>query len=111
MKRSAHEHGRSRAESARARSGLLLDQRGGVAVMVAISMTALMAVLALGIDYGALLDARSEAQRAADAAALAGASAFLEYGAGAARQEAIRRAVDYATQNTIRDEPIEAGDV
>jgi hypothetical protein len=95
----------------RAGSGVLLDQQGGVAVMVAISMTALMAVLALGIDYGALLDARSEAQRAADAAALAGASAFLEYEAGAARSEAIRRATDYATLNDIRDEPIRPEDV
>ena len=111
MKRNAYPHGRSPRDSPRARAGVLLDQQGGVAVMVAISMTALMAVLALGIDYGARLDARSEAQRAADAAALAGASAFLDYEAGAARQEAIRRAVDYATQNDIRDEPIEPGDV
>ena len=111
MKRTAHRHGRPRDESPRARKGLVLDQQGGVAVMVAISMTALMAVLALGIDYGALLDARSEAQRAADAAALAGASAFLEYEAGAARSEAIRRAVDFATQNDIRNEAIRPEDV
>ena len=55
------------------------DQRGSVMVVVAMSMTALLAMLALGIDLGALFNARSEAQRAADAAALAGASALLEH--------------------------------
>ncbi|UCC24015.1 MAG: hypothetical protein JSU98_09770 [Gemmatimonadales bacterium] len=78
---------------------------------VAISMTALIAIMALGIDLGALLNARSEAQRAADAAALAGASAFLEYQQDQARAEAVRRAIDFATSNEIRNEPIRAEDV
>jgi len=92
-------------------AGWRVDERGSVSVTVAISMTALLAVLALGIDLGALLNARSEAQRAADAAALAGASAFLEVSQSAARSEAIRRAVEFAVSNDIRNEPIEPGDV
>ncbi|MDH3271195.1 MAG: pilus assembly protein TadG-related protein [Gemmatimonadota bacterium] len=87
------------------------NERGSVTVMVAISMTALVALLALGIDLGALFNARSEAQRAADAAALAGASAFLEYQEARARSEAVGRATEYATNNVIRSEPIDAGDV
>ncbi|HSG47246.1 MAG TPA: pilus assembly protein TadG-related protein [Longimicrobiales bacterium] len=87
------------------------DERGSVSATVAISMTALLAILALGIDLGALLNARAEAQRAADAAALAGASAFLEYQQDQARQEAVRRAVEFATSNEVRNEIIRPEDV
>lgn len=87
------------------------DERGSVTVMVALAMTALVALLALGIDLGALFNARSEAQRAADAAALAGASAFLEYQQAQARAEAVDRAVEFATNNQIRNEAISAEEV
>lgn len=87
------------------------DDRGSVSVIVALSMSALLALLALGIDLGALFDARSEAQRAADAAALAGASAFLDYQQDQARQAAVQRAVEFATSNEIRSEPIAAEEV
>jgi hypothetical protein len=69
--------------------------------MIAVSMTALIALVALGIDLGALFSARSEAQRAADAAALAGASAFLEYQEAQAYSEAVKRATEFATSNEI----------
>jgi hypothetical protein len=82
------------------------DERGSVTVLVALTATALVAILALGIDIGALFNARSEAQRAADAAALAGASAFLEYQEGAAVSAARVRAVDLATANEVRNEAI-----
>lgn len=49
-------------------------------VLVALSLVALLAAASLGIDLGLLYVARSEAQRAADAAALAGASAFVDSG-------------------------------
>ena len=49
-------------------------ERGAVLVHVAVAMLALIAFSALAIDYGALLVSRSQAQNAADAAALAGAS-------------------------------------
>ncbi|HSM03991.1 MAG TPA: pilus assembly protein TadG-related protein [Longimicrobiales bacterium] len=99
------------AELSRRPRRLLGDERGSVAVMVAVTMTAMLAVLALGIDLGGLFNARSEAQRAADAAALAGASAFLEVSQSAVRTEATRRAIDYATSNEIRHEPVRAEDV
>lgn len=87
------------------------DQRGSVSVIVALSMSALLALLALGIDLGALFDARSEAQRAADAAALAGASAFLDFQQAQAHQAAVSRATEFATGNAIRSEPIAPEDV
>ncbi len=87
------------------------DERGSATVIVALSMTALIALLALGIDLGALFNARSEAQRAADAAALAGASAFLEYQQETARSVAVDRATTFATSNDIRGTPIAPEDV
>jgi hypothetical protein len=53
------------------------QQRGNVVVLVAISMTLLIGFAALAIDLGQLYVARAELQRAADAAALAGASAYF----------------------------------
>jgi hypothetical protein len=87
------------------------DQRGAVTVIVALTMAGLMAMVALGVDLGALYNARSEAQRAADAAALAGASAFLEYAQERARSVAVERATTFATSNDIRGTPIEPEDV
>jgi hypothetical protein len=49
-------------------------------VLVALSLVAMLAAASLAIDLGLLYVARSEAQRAADAAALAGASAFVNSG-------------------------------
>lgn len=48
-------------------------RRGQVAVMVAVSLTAILAVLAIALDGGTLLAERRSAQAAADAAALAAA--------------------------------------
>ena len=87
------------------------DERGSVTVTVALAMTALIAMLALGIDLGGLFDARAEAQRAADAAALAGASAFLEYQQSAAVSVAEDRAMEFATSNELRNELIRPEEV
>jgi uncharacterized membrane protein len=47
---------------------------------VAVSLVALLGMAALAIDVVTLYVARSEMQRAADAAALAGAKAFVDSG-------------------------------
>jgi hypothetical protein len=52
-----------------------------------------------------------DGQRAADAAALAGASAFMEMGADAAALAAPARAVDFATRNTVQGRPFAADEV
>lgn len=55
-------------------------ERGQTIAIVAISLVALLAMAALAIDVVTLYVARSEAQRAADAVALAGAKAFVDSG-------------------------------
>jgi hypothetical protein len=52
-------------------------ERGSTIVFVAVSMIVLIAIAGLAVDLVWLYTARSEAQRTADAAALAGASAFV----------------------------------
>jgi hypothetical protein len=79
----------------------LRDDRGSVVVIVALAMTALLSMLALAVDVGMLFTARGEAQRVADAAALAGAGSFLERWDDPVR--ARRVAIDYGERNTIRD--------
>jgi Flp pilus assembly protein TadG len=53
-------------------------ERGQTMVLVAISLVSLLAMAALAIDVVTLYAARSEIQRAADAAALAGAKAIAD---------------------------------
>ncbi|HKY59821.1 MAG TPA: pilus assembly protein TadG-related protein, partial [Gemmatimonadota bacterium] len=53
------------------------DERGSTIVFVTLSMTALLSIMALAVDVGMLYDVRTEAQRTADAAALAGAGTFV----------------------------------
>src|SRR5882724_5851621 len=55
-------------------------ERGQTILLVAVSLVALLGMAALAIDVVTLYTARSEVQRAADAAALAGAKAFVDSG-------------------------------
>src|SRR5262249_19182829 len=55
-------------------------EHGQTILLVAVSMVALLAMAALAIDVVSLYSARSEAQRAAEAAALAGAQVFANSG-------------------------------
>lgn len=55
-------------------------QRGQTIILVAIALASLVAMAALAIDVVTLYSARSEAQNAADAAALAGAKSFVDTG-------------------------------
>jgi hypothetical protein len=70
-----------------------------------------LAALALAIDLGMLFTARAEAQRAADAAALAAASAFQEFDPALAVAPARARAFEYAEKNHIRGALITAPEV
>jgi Flp pilus assembly protein TadG len=82
-------------------------RRGSVIVFAALALVALLSAAALAIDLGMLLDTRQDAQRAADAAALAGASAFLGGNATAAIPVARDRALQIAGQNYVRGVPID----
>src|SRR5437762_3510784 len=55
-------------------------EQGQTLVLVALTLVSLLAMAALAIDVVTLYVAKSEAQRAADAAALAGAKAFVDSG-------------------------------
>jgi hypothetical protein len=55
-------------------------QKGQTIALVAVSMVSFVAMGALAIDLTSLYSARGEIQRAADAAALAGAKAFVDSG-------------------------------
>src|SRR5712692_10818918 len=55
-------------------------ERGQTIVLVAVALVSLLGMAALAIDVVTLYVARSEMQRAADAAALAGAKAFVDSG-------------------------------
>lgn len=97
--------------------------RGAVAVQVLITLVLLLGVAALAIDVGNLYAAKAELQNAADAAALAGASAFAD---DVLRQQmeddddfdvltdaARNRATAYANKNetTRRDTNLEFEDI
>jgi hypothetical protein len=79
-----------------------LDQRGAALVLVAVSLVVLISAAALAVDVGLLTTARTEAQRTADMAAHAGASALIysPYSEAAARSEAIA----FAARNDVRGE-------
>ena len=55
-------------------------ERGQTIILVAVALVSLLGMAALAIDVVTLYVARSEMQRAADAAALAGAKAFVDSG-------------------------------
>jgi Flp pilus assembly protein TadG len=54
------------------------NERGSIAVMFAVMLFAMLALAAFAIDLAFLRDSKAESQRAADAIALAGASAFRD---------------------------------
>ncbi len=76
-------------------------RRGAVVVQVAIAMTALMGFSALAIDVSMMYNARTELQRAADAAALAAASALGDYSQGNPLATARELAAEFAGSNTV----------
>ena len=56
---------------------LLRSERGVTLALMAVTVFLMLGMAAIAIDYGMIKSAKAEAQRAMDAAALAGASAFL----------------------------------
>lgn len=90
------------------------NERGVTLAIVAISMFLFLGLAALAIDLGMVKASGAQAQRAADAAALAGASAFIDYAnanSAIIDSAAHARARDYAMRHSIRTTPIAAGEV
>lgn len=105
-------------------------ERGVTLVIMALLLSLVLGMSALAIDYGMIKSAKAEAQRAMDAAALAGAAAFLPdpaTGEGgppvadgstesddsetAALAMAIEWAKDYGAKNTVGRFQINRNDV
>lgn len=84
----------------RTRSG----ERGVTMITVAVSITALLAFAALAVDMGLIYTARTHAQHAADAAALAGAYTFLN-DAEAQPAAAKNAALAAASANEVLNQP------
>src|SRR2546426_5394992 len=84
----------------RASIRMVESETGSVIVMVALTLVVLLGFLALGIDLGMLFAARTDAQRAADAAALSGASAFVDNPPAAAVAPARARATERSEEHT-----------
>lgn len=89
------------------------SERGATIVLVALSITALLSVVALAVDVGMLLNARTEAQRTADAAAMAGAGMLIPgpTDEAGARAEAERFGEMNAVQGIVDIDPVEDVDV
>jgi hypothetical protein len=97
---------------ARSRAGRWSQKEAGMTlILVAGAMVVLLGISALAIDLVALYVARNEAQRAADAAALAGATMFLSQGCttgvggcvqnGPQEAPATTQAINVAAQNLV----------
>ena len=89
-------------------------RHGGTLALTAVMIVALLSVLALAIDLGMLYKTKGEAQRASDAAALAGASAFQDFQDPfdpAATDTANARAYRFARQNYMTGGRIDSSEV
>jgi Flp pilus assembly protein TadG len=87
------------------------NQRGYVIVTVAGCIVMLLAFGALAVDLGMLYSARASSQRAADAAALAGAFTFLVDPTSPQPATATNFALNAATNNKVLGVPITAAQV
>ena len=87
------------------------DRQGAALVFLVVAMLAVLSLMALAVDLGMLRAARGEAQRAADAAALAGASAFMDLARENAAGPARERATEYAGRNSLRGTAFAPGEV
>jgi Putative Flp pilus-assembly TadE/G-like len=92
-------------------------ERGIAVVIVAAGLTAFMGFLAIVLDLGMLYAARSDAQKAADAASLAGAKYFLDQGSlpttltQTMRDESKAYAKAIGSQNSIRGGTIQPSEI
>ena len=88
------------------RAAGLPQRRAAAAPLVAVMLVVLVGFAALGVDVGHIYVARGEMQRAADASALAGASALLD-GSGPVTS----RAIAAGTANAIHQQPLDPAEL
>lgn len=85
-------------------------RRGAIAILVAVTTVMMMAFGMLVVDIGLMYSAKNDLQRAADAAALAGASAFLS-DAGQVQDNYVlgQSAYDRSSAYSVPNETLRAG--
>lgn len=84
---------------------LLSQDRGSALALIAIFLLGILGMLALAVDLGMLYEARGQAQRTADAAALAAAAALVDYGnSPGVETRAFEYATAYVESNPVRSE-------
>jgi hypothetical protein len=89
------------------------NRRGATLVLAALSIVSVGGVAAIAIDLSMLFKARADAEKAAEAGALAGASAFLQFAAAdpIAVDTAVARAMRLATSNAILTQMVATSEV
>jgi hypothetical protein len=83
---------------------LVQNQIGAALALVALTMIVMLGMVALAVDVGMLMAARTEAQTLADASALAGASSLIDTPGDEAAARA--RAIEWAVENTVAGENV-----
>lgn len=86
------------------------DDGGATLGLAAVAMVVLLGMVALAVDVGMIMTARTEAQRTADAAALAAAGeAFIGGPSGTLDQQALARsaAVEYANEHEVMNDEVD----
>ena len=76
-------------------------RRGAIALLAAILLVSLLGAVALAIDLGIVVMARSELQAAADAAAIAGATLIAPEADGSLQSASRHAAEDYAEAHSV----------
>ena len=111
--RSTHSHTDQRAITVRRRTTAAIcqirrDERGSSLIIVGFSFMSLLAATMLAIDVGMLMTARTQAQTAADAGALAGATALVynSFTNHASSGPAVAGAIDTARTNLVIGEQV-----
>lgn len=86
---------------------LATNDRGVALIVVALGLAAFLGVAALALDMGMLYTTRTESQRVADGAALAGASQFIENPNDPNLDPLVRQeATAYAAMNNVHGDPV-----
>ena len=83
------------------RARMIANRRGAALALVAVSLVVILGMGALAVDMGMLIKQHNDAQRAADAAALAGASAFQDAKPFDAIVPAGKQAIEYLAKNYV----------
>jgi hypothetical protein len=79
-------------------------------MIVALSVVSILAMAAITVDMGMLFKIRNDAQRVADASALAGASAYQALDPLAARPVALERALAFIDSNYVGGSKVDISD-